>query len=279
MIAWLLRLLKRLAVLIFGAGFVYITLWKIFPFIDNRVPAAIALFASYVLSAYILVPLCFRFYRLFIRPRHFPYYCVTPDGFASDPINIGLIGSQSQIERAMAKAGWHTADERTIHSLLKLIRSILFHRPYLTAPFSHLYLFGRKQDLSFQKPVGSSPSHRHHVRFWACHLEGLELFHEHVHFWQRFHRPQHEGKGRQLWVGAASRDIGITPIRHNGQLTHLVSPDTAAERDLIVSDLRKAHAVEKTLTEKLGDAYKLRNRAFGGYLHSDGKVRICILKG
>jgi hypothetical protein len=278
MITWLIRFFKRITVLLLGAGFVYIALWKLFPFFDHRIPAAFALFASYVVTAYFIIPLVFRTFRLFVRPKHIPLYCTTPDGYASDPVNIGLIGTQTQIEKAFLKAGWYSADKRTLHNLLRLIHSIIFRRPYLNAPFSSLYLFGRKQDLGFQKPVGNSPSHRHHVRFWACHLDGPEAFHGDVHFWQRLHRPLHKEPRRQLWVGAASRDIGITPIRHNAQLTHLVSPDTAGERDLIVEDLRKAHRVEKTLTEKLSEAYKLRNRAFGGYLHTDGKIRICILK-
>jgi hypothetical protein len=109
-------------------------------------------------------------------------------------------------------------------------------------------------------------------------LQGAEAFHKDVAFWRRFHRPQKHDSGRQLWVGAASRDIGIMPIRHNAQLTHNVDPDTNAERDLIVKDLRQSHSVEKTLTERVGDEYKLKNRVLGGVLHADGKIRICILK-
>ncbi|MBA2279536.1 LssY C-terminal domain-containing protein [Candidatus Saccharibacteria bacterium] len=278
MIAWFIRLLKRLVVLLLGGVFVYVAVRKVFPFFDNRAPAALALFATYVFTAYFLIPATARVYRIFVRAKHIPLYCVTPDGYASDPINIGLIGTHEQIESSMQKAGWFTTDKRTIRSLSRMLMALVFRRPYPTAPFSNLYLFGRKQDLGFQKPVGSSPSHRHHVRFWACHLEGPEAFHQDVRFWQRFHRPSRDKSSRQLWVGAASRDIGIVPIRHNAQLTHSIAPDTNAERELIVEDLRNAHKVEKTLTERLGEAYKLRNRAFGGYLHTDGKIRICILK-
>src|SRR5690606_11164480 len=130
-------------------------------------------------------------------------------GFASDPINIGIIGTREQLENAMEKAGWHKAHPRTPRTVLRMLKAILLRRPYVNAPFSNLYLFGRKQDFGFQKPTESSPSHRHHVRFWACHLEGPEEFHKDVHFWQRFHRPSHDNSSRQLWVGAASRDIGI----------------------------------------------------------------------
>ena len=33
---------------------------------------------------------------------------------------------------------------------------------------TNLYLFGRKEDLAFEQPVGDSPRHRHHVRFWRA---------------------------------------------------------------------------------------------------------------
>lgn len=256
---------------------VYVAVRLFFPFFNNRSPLVIALFVTYWVTAYIFIPLIVRVYRVFARPNHIPLYCVTPDGFASDPINIGLIGTKRQVMQAMEAAGWHKADPRTPQTLYRMIRSILIRRPYLNAPFSNLYLFGRRQDLGYQKPIKGSVSHRHHVRLWACHLEGPEAFHEHVEFWQNFHRP---GKkfGRQLWVGAASRDMGIMPIRHNMQLTHMVDPDTDSERDLIVSDLRAAHEVQKTLTEHVHQGFSLTNRVFGGVLHADGKIRICIIK-
>lgn len=277
MLIRLVRLAKRLFVFGFGAFIVYLAVWRIFPFFDNRVPLAIALFATYLFTAYLFIPLLMRVYRIFVRPDHIPLYCVTPDGFASDPINIGLIGTQRQVEQAFEKAGWHIAHKRTLRNAMKMIRAMLTRKPYVNAPFSPLYLFGRRQDLGFQKPIENNPSHRHHVRFWACHLEGPEAFHEHVHFWKRFHRP---GKkfGRQLWVGAASRDVGIMPIRHNMQLTHMIDPDTNAERDLIVHDLRASHSVQKTITEQVHSGLSLPNRVLGGVLHTDGKLRICILK-
>lgn len=272
------RLFKRLVVLVLGALIVYLAVWKFFPFFDNRVPLAIALFATYVFTAYLFIPLVIRVIRIFVRPKHIPLYCITPDGFASDPINIGVIGTQKQLKKAMEKAGWHSADKRTARTIFKMIRAVITRRPYPNAPFSTLYLFGRRQDIGFQKPFSEDPSQRHHVRFWACHMDGPEAFHKDVHFWQRFHRPSRDNKSRQLWVGAASKDVGIMPIRWNGQLTHMIDPDTNAERDLIVNDLRQSHTVAKTITEKVHEGLSIPNRVLGGILHTDGKLRICILK-
>jgi hypothetical protein len=278
MIPPFIRLSKRLVVLLLGLTIVYFAVTQIYPFFNNRTYATIALFATYVATAYVLIPAIIRVIRIFIVPKHIPLYSITPDGFASDPINVGIIGSKQGIEKAMQKAGWYPADKRTLRNLLRLAKSMLTRKPYLTAPFSTLYLFGRKQDLSFQKPYTDDPSHRHHVRFWACHTDGPEAFHHDVRFWQRFHKRQKDNSGRQLWVGAASRDVGIMPIRHNAQLTHMIDSDTDSERDLIVHDLRASHCVAKTFTEKVGEAYRLKNRVLGGSLHSDGRIRICILK-
>jgi hypothetical protein len=269
---------KHLLVLATGLIVVYLAVWKFFPFFDHRIPVAFALLATYIFTAYFFVPTGIRVFRLFFRPDHIPVYCVTPDGFASDPINVGVIGTYEQIVAAMTAAGWSMPDKKTPRSLIKIIGSMVHRKPYPRTPFSKLYLFGREQDLSFALPIGEKSSNRHHVRFWACHLEGPEAFHEHVHFWRRFHHPLSEFDSRQLWVGAASKDIGLVPIRHNAQITHMVDPDTDAERDVVVEALRSSHSVENTRTVKVGKPFELRNRAFGGSLRSDGKMRICILK-
>jgi hypothetical protein len=92
------------------------------------------------------------------------------------------------------------------------------------------------------------------------------------------HQPYLSSPKRQFWVGAASKDIGIAPIRHNAQITHMIAPDTNAERELIIEDLQKADMVASIHTISAGRAYSLRNRALRGSLNSDGRLAICELK-
>lgn len=278
MTSWLLRVFKRLLIFITGAIVVYLAVWKFFPFFDNRVPIALALLATYLFTAYLFIPTGIRLYRLFVRPNHIPLYCVTPDGFASDPINIGIIGTRSQINKAMREAGWSAPDKKTLRALWRVFKANFFRKAYAHTPFSALYLFGRKQDLGFALPIEGSTNHRHHVRFWACNFEGPEAFHKHVRFFKRLHRPHKIGDNRQLWVGAISRDTGIIPIRHNAQLTHSVDPDTDAERELIVASIKASGNLRSTESVKVGAPYELRNRTIGGILRADGKMTICILK-
>jgi len=270
--------LQRFFVLIVGVVAVYIAVWQIFPLFDHRVPFAIALFFTYVVMAYLVLPAGMRLLRLFYRPSHIPLYCVTPDGLASDPINLGLIGSRTEIIEAMERAGWHLADPLTPRTFVKEVFAVLLRRSYPNAPFNTLYLFGKKPDLGFEKEIDDRPSQRHHVRFWACNLSGPEEFHGDVRFWRRVHRPSAAMPGRQFWVGAASRDIGIAPIRHNAQFSHRVAPDTNAERELIAHNLEKTGLVSTTRSVTIGRPFVLRNRVARSFLRTDGKLTICELK-
>lgn len=273
-----LRFFKRFAVLIPGLIGAYFVAADVYPFLEGRVPAPVAFLAAYVFAAYILIPALLRLIRLFIRPDHIPHYCITADGFASDPINIGLVGTEKQITDAMTAAGWFAADRRAPATILKLIRSIILNQPYPTAPFSNLYLFGRKQDLAFQLPIGHNPNARHHVRFWMTEPTLTKSEKEHLDFWQKLVGGKKTSKRKQLWVGAASRDVGIGFIRHNAQFTHSVHPDTDSERDKIVQNLKTAGKVKRTRRVVVGEAYRLRNRVFRSHLRSDGKMTIVTLK-
>lgn len=278
MYAALMRSLKRLLILAAGLIIIYLAVWRFFPFFDHRIPIALALLATYIFTAYIYIPAAIRVMRVFVKPAHIPLYCVTPDGFASDPINIGIIGTKVEIIKAMKKAGWHKADKRTARTVSKMILCMILRRPYPNAPFSTLYLFGRQQDLGFEKAIESKNGSRHHVRFWACEMQGPEDFVDHVRFWKRFHKRSQITDIRQFWIGAASKDIGIMPIRHNAQLTHMIDPDTNSERDKIVADLKDSGYLDSKRKIKVGSPYQLKNRVLGGFLQTDGKMTICVLK-
>lgn len=273
----LLRLTKRFAVLLLGIGIVYVAVENIYPLFNRRLPALVAGIVTYIVFAYVLIPALIRLIRLVSRPRHVPFYSTTPDGFACDPINIGFFGTRQEVISAMGKIGWHQADPRTLKSIFRMIYSILLKRPYPTAPFSTLYLFGRGQDLGFQLPVSNNPRHRHHVRFWAVKPEVAESFKQHVAFWQA-HQPAGRLKpGDFLWLGAASLDTGLGIIRHNAQITHTVHHDTNAERELLVKSLRAAKAITKTHNVMVAKPYQLQNRVISAYLLADGKLTICEL--
>jgi hypothetical protein len=277
MVTYSWRFAKRFIVLIPGIIIAYFSVRTIFPYFDKRLPLGVAIFVTYVLGAYVLIPALIRIIRIIRPASHLPLYCVTPDGFASDPLNIGIIGTQIQLIAAMERAGWYRSDPYTLRHASRQIFSTLFSWSYPTAPVSSLYLFGRRQDIAFEIPIeGAGSGTRHHVRFWATTYDKRKHLTVGSIHWH--HRRAHVRGDKLLWVGAASLDVGIAPIRHNLQITHMIDPDTNRERNLIVSQLREVTLVEKTEKVRLGRPYQLVNRAFRGYLQSDGQMSVVHLK-
>ncbi len=275
MIVYLVRAAKRFAVLIPGIVIAYVSVHDIFPLFDKRLPLAAAVFLTYVLGAYVLIPALIRLVRIVVPARHLQSYCVTPDGFASDPVNIGIIGSKKALIAAMQAAGWSVADSHSLRNVAHEVISVLLNHPYPTAPMSNLYLFGRKHDIGFEIQIEAERGHRHHVRFWATTYRGGGTKQFGTMDWHK-RRRKAAGAGT-LWVGAASQDIGFAFIRHNVQLTHMIHSDTNAERTLIVRGLKNAGLIASAESIRLRRPYKLTNRAWRGSLHTDGTMEIAKL--
>lgn len=271
------RLIKRLLIFLPGAAAAYLVIADVYPALDKRLPAGPAIIVAYFIGAYVLVPAIIRFIRIVEPPKHVPFYSTTPDGFASDPVQIGLFGTREQVITAMKRIGWYRADKRTPRTLVKMLVSIILSKPYHTAPFSTLFLLGRSQDLEFELPLDNHPLHRHHVRFWAVKPEVAEHFKEHVAFWHHHHPDKNQKDDKYLWLGAASLDAGFGLIRHNAQITHMIHPDTNAERELIVSALKKAKLCKRIKRIEIARPYQLRNRVITGYLEADGILAVCEL--
>lgn len=283
MLQYLVRYAKRFLVLAPGLVIAYVSIENIYPALDQQIPAGVAFLITYALAAYVLIPALTRVFRIFHKPKHLPVYSVTPDGYASDPVNIGIIGTKQEMIRAMHRAGWEVADDHSLANVWREIVCSVLRIPYPTAPMSSLYLFGRKQDIGFEIQIEGRLWHRHHVRFWATTFDPISksnpLTPNSIHWFPRKERKLHLQEGsneRLLWLGAASKDVGLALIKHNAQLTHMIHPDTDAERDLIVDQLEIEGArLEATLT--LMKPYTLANRAWSGYLQTDGQLKVVNL--
>ena len=131
-----------------------------------------------------------------------------------------------------------------------MVRAFLLNSPYPTAPFSTLYLFGRGQDVGFQKAIDNSPRKRHHIRFWALSLAYAEANLGKASFWLNTDRPPDEACVH--WVGAGTKDTGISLTRLTFQITHATDSDTNAERDYIIDELRKNGVIGEINSYKAG---------------------------
>ena len=179
-----------------------------------------------------------------------PRFTMTGDGLPGDPVNLVLTGTLQQLQSASETAGWSQADRLGLASSWRMIVAFISDSPHPTAPFSTLYLFGRGQNIGFQKAIDDSPRKRHHIRFWALALDRAEATVGTAAFWLNTDRPPEEA--RVLWVGAGTRDTGISLTTLTFQVTHATDDDTNAERDYIVAELMKHRVIEDMATYEAG---------------------------
>ena len=213
---------------------------------------------AYFVAAYVAMP----FVWFAIEPRHpaldgLPRIARTADDIPGDLLNIALIGVEADLGKALLAAGWHPAAPLTLESCLRIASDTVLHRQYTDAPVSNLFVWGRKQDLAFEQPVGHDPRQRHHVRFWRS----KEL----------------NAQGRPLWIGGATFDRKVGFSHTTGQITHHISPEVDAERDKLLLDLQQAKKLESV---KWLDGFheQLTGKNGGGDpYHTDGRLPVCEL--
>lgn len=212
---------------------------------------------SYLLLAYLLLPLFWKHYEHNEQLQHYPKVTETGIGRPGDPLNIAIIGSEDEVLNAFLLAGWLSADPITFSSSRKIVWSVLAKKSYPTAPVSPLYLFKRKQDLAFERELGNSAKQRHHVRFWKTEIL--------------------DPLNRPLWIGAATFDYSIGLNHYTGQVTHRISPRIDDERDKILQDLEAVKQVN-LLYSVTGVGATLRGRNGGGDLYyTDGEIWVAVV--
>ena len=111
---------------------------------------------AYLLLAYILLPLLWTHHEREPGLASLPMVTRTSDGIPGDALNVGLVGSQEDVLKAMHAAGWFPADPITLRTSIEIVGSVVLDRPYHDAPVSPLYYEGKKQQLAFEKPDGRS---------------------------------------------------------------------------------------------------------------------------
>jgi hypothetical protein len=237
----LVRWLRRLAVLGLGIASVWLIVFVVFRASDRRLPLILALSLTYALAAYVILPRVVRMSLKILQRKSVPSFTLTGDGLPGDPVNLVLIGELAKLRAAFAAAGWMEADILDLKSSWKMAVAFVLNRPYPAAPFSTLYLFGRGQDIGFQKAIDRSPRKRHHIRFWALSLERAEETMNTPKFWLNDDRPPLDAPA--LWVGAGTRDTGFSLTRFTFQVTHATDDDASAERDFIVGELTRLRLI------------------------------------
>ena len=217
----------------------------------------LVILGGYALLAYLVLPGVWTHYEHQRGLADMPMVTRTAQGIPGDPMNVGLIGDLGDVVCAMHEAGWYPADRITLESSIKIIGSVLLDRPYHDAPVSTLYYLGRREDLAYEKPIGSSADRRNHVRYWKVLESGAEK--------------------RPVWLGAATQDSSVGVSRYTGAVTHHIAPDLDAERALLTADLENARLVEaKYQVTGIGPTIAGRNGE-GDLYYTDGEIWVSRL--
>jgi len=268
------RLLQRLVILGLGIFSVWLIVFVVFDTADQRLPWILAVGLTYAVSAYVILPWIIRMGLKLLHRKRVPSFTTTGDGLPGDPVNVALVGTLAQLRAAFAALGWSEADRLGLASSWGMIRAFVFNSPYPAAPFSTLYLFGRGQDIGFQKAIGNSPRKRHHIRFWSLGLMQAEHTWAggSASFWLNTDRPP-DGE-RVLWIGAGTRDTGLSLTRLTFQITHATDSNTNVERDFIIAELESVGSIADVKVYQAGQC--LTAEHVNHYI-SDGRVTLASL--
>ena len=133
--------------------------------------------------------------------------------------------------------------------------------------------FGRGQDIGFQKAIDNSPRKRHHVRFWGLDLARAEQTSRLANFWLNTDRPPDQA--RAIWVGAGTRDTGLSLTKLSFQITHATDVDANAEQSFIVkrTDEKSTHH----LVTAVRSGQHLPGERVNRYV-TDGEITVARLK-
>jgi hypothetical protein len=219
---------------------------------------AAGVLVSYLALAYVIVP---GFWKRYAH-RHpglddVPGITETASGIPGDPLNVALVGSKADFIKTMLAAKWFPADPLSLKSCLEIAEATVLKRAYDDAPVSSLYLFGRKEDLAFEQPVGPDPKQRHHARFWKS--------------------DKLDADGRPVWLGSAVYDKSVGLSHTTGQITHHTAADVDTERDYLFQDLEKSGDLSEGYF--IDNFHKTREGHNGGGdpWHTDGRLRVGVI--
>ncbi len=175
-----------------------------------------------------------------------------------DMVNFMIIGPQHKMEQAFQAAGWVQVDKTKSGAAIHALLSSLSKQAYTEMPMSELYLFGRSQDYGYAQadPLQVVQS-RHHLRAWKAPLEI---------------------DGQEVWVGAATHDIGFEKDNRNGGITHKIDPAIDGERDFLAKSFEASGTTRSVSYITPKDPLTEAKTATGGSFHSDGRIVVLMLK-
>jgi hypothetical protein len=179
----------------------------------------------------------------------------TVDG---DPLNIVFVGGINDIFAALLDRQWNMTEVVDLGSSWQEAKSFLLGTSFRYAPASALYFYGRRQDVTIQKPRSTIEA-RNHLRLWRAPMQ-LD--------------------GKPVWVGQVSRDIGVRFTLDTWNLsTHRIDPHVDYTREDLVQDLFRSGRIAKVVYVRGGSVATLaspRKNLAGDWYISDGLRAVLV---
>jgi hypothetical protein len=172
----------------------------------------------------------------------------------SDMTNLMFVGTQEQLEKAFAAAGWSAAAANNTVSKFETFKAIAESRGYKEAPVSVLLLDGNPPDLVMEKQ-NNTFSQRHHLRIWR--------------------RPG-AFRSQTVWVCAATHDIGIDISPEDRTFIHKIDSQIDRERTKVVDDLVLTGMVKSLVVVDRPSVPRESANATGDKLVTDGQMAVLI---
>jgi hypothetical protein len=186
-----------------------------------------------------------------------PRRVVDAQGNAGDNTNFVIVGDGKKVLAAFEAAGWVQVDRAREDAIVHGLLSVLNKQAYVELPMSELTLFGRVQDygLAHAEPI-AVVAQRHHLRLWKAPFKIDD---------------------QDLWVGAATHDIGFDRDQRNNGVTHKIDPDVDLEREFVAQSLNDTGLVAGLSYVAPSQPSKDARTATGATFHSDGRMLVIQL--
>jgi hypothetical protein len=172
-----------------------------------------------------------------------------------DLVNLVYIGSEQEIGRAFAAAGWTGAQPNSPRASVKVIRAIAENRGLSEAPMRMLLLAGEEPSMQLQQSLDTFEK-RDHLRIWQ--------------------RGQQIG-GREVWASSATRDLAAVFGMHPFGFTHQIQDNVDLERDQVVGDLAFTGCVDSVAYVARPETVRTSGEVYRKGVITDSRVAIVSL--
>lgn len=186
-----------------------------------------------------------------------PHFTEDIAGTPLEPINVVLVGSEADLAKAFADAGWEPTDRISIRTSWRMLIAELRNRPPSRAPGLPTFWRGQPNQRGFQRvdPNGS-PRERHHLHLWDTAFRV---------------------SGDEVWVGTVHYDKQARSAGGTGLLIHQIDPAVDREREALRADLSRTSCILKNAEVSVTEPMQGKN-AIGNPFFTDGHAVVVFLR-